>query len=260
MNKSQLSFVRTDPFRDRELTGSEVNAQFDTLHVLFQGPSTTFDLSRWELTLPVDATNQLDNSHRSLDIGTAWLNSGFRYADPTNGTQKYFYLSNGSEIVFEAPWNGADQDTNSPGTKLGSPRSELRETKADGSEFNWKPYDPATGTATNTHTLQATCRLEHAPPTKVIFGQIHADTPVPSGGAVPAVTLFHEGFGSSNRIRLTVYYSPTRVPHAGNQDRTYDLVSGVNVGDRIDYELRMVGTSSSNVTLFATVSVNREDR
>jgi len=244
-------------FWNRELTGPEVNAQFDTLKVLFQGPSKVFDLTRWELTLPVDKTNNLDNTHLPLDINTAWLNAGFKYVDPTNLTQKYFYLSTTNTMVFEAPWNGADQDTASPATSLGSPRSELRETLANGGEFNWKPYDPATGTATNTHTLQATCRLESMP-SKVIFGQIHAETPIPAGGAVPAVTLFHEGSGTANkRIRLAVYYSPDRsVTISGNQDQTFDLVSGVNLGDRIDYELKLVGTSNSTVRLTATVATN----
>jgi hypothetical protein len=243
-------------FWNRELTPSEVNAQFDTLKVLFQGPSKAFDLTRWELTLPVDATNQLDNSHKPLDIGTAWLNSGFKYVDPTDFTQKYFYLSNGSQMVFEAPWNGADQDSASPPTN-GSPRSELRETLANGSEFNWKPYNPATGTATNTHTLQATCTLESIP-SKVIFGQIHTETPEPPSGGLAAITLFHEGAGTANkRIRLAVYYSPDKsVTNDGDTDLTYDLVSGVNVGDRIDYELKMVGTSNNVVTLKATVSTN----
>ncbi len=244
-------------FWERELTDTEINAQFNALHALSQGPSKAFDLTRWELTLPVDETNRLDNTHKPFDIGTAWLNSGFKYVDPTNGTQKYFYLSNGNQMVFEAPWNGADQDTASPATSLGSPRSELRETLANGDEFNWKPYDPTSGVATNTHTLQATCRLESVP-SKMIFGQIHADEPVPAGGAVPAVTLFHEGSGTANkRIRLTVYYSPDRsVTNAGSQDKTYDIVSGVNLGVRIDYELKIVGTSNGTVTLTATVATN----
>ena len=244
-------------FWERELMSTEVNAQFNALHALFQGPSKVFDLTRWELTLPVDETNQLDNTHKPLDISTAWLNSGFKYVDPTNGMQKYFYLSNGSQMVFEAPWNGADQDTNSPPTN-GSPRSELRETLANGGEFNWKPYDPATGTATNTHTLQATCRLESMP-SKVIFGQIHTETPNPPSGGLAAVTLFHEGAGTSTKkIKLAVYYSPDgSVTDAGNsKDKTYDLVSGVNVGDRIDYEFKLVGTSNSTVRLTATVATN----
>ena len=243
-------------FWRRELTEAEVCAQFNVMFPLFQGPSTVFDLTRWELTLPVDGTNQLDNSHEPLDISTVWLNSGFKYVDPADAKQKYFYLSNGSQMVFEAPWNGADQDSSSPATKLGSPRSELRETLTNENEFNWKPYDPATGTATNTHTLQATCRLESVP-SKVIFGQIHADTPVPTGGAVPAVTLFHEGAGNSNKkIKLAVYYSPDRSVTNSGGAQTYDIVSGVNLGDRIDYELKLEGTSNSNVTLYATVAIN----
>ncbi len=247
-------------FWRRELTAAEVNAQFDTLHALFQGPAKVFDLTRWELTLPVDATNQLDNAHEPLDISTTWLNSGFRYVEPLitsqqDGKQRYFYLSTSNTMVFEAPWNGADQDTNSPATN-GSPRSELRETKTDGNEFNWKPYDPATGTPTNTHTLLATCRLESVP-SKVIFGQIHADTPVPAGGAVPAVTLFHEGTGITNkRIRLAVYYSPDRSVTNSGGAQTLDIVSGVNVGDRIDYELKLEATTNGTVTLKATVAVN----
>ncbi len=243
--------------RKRNGGGPELNAQFNALHALFQGPSKAFDLTRWELTLPVDATNQLDNTHKPLDISTAWLNSGFKYVDPADSKQKYFYLSNGSQMVFEAPWNGADQDTASPATSLGSPRSELRETLANGGEHNWTPYDPATGTATNTHTLQATCRVESGP-TKVIIGQIHTETPEPPAGGLAAITLFHEGSRTANkRIRMAVYYSPDKsVTNAGNTDLTYDIVSGVNLGDRIDYELKLIGTSNSTVTLFATVAVN----
>jgi hypothetical protein len=242
-------------FWNRELNASEVDEQFNTLNALFLGPSKVFDLSRWELTLPVDATNQLDNTHQPLDITTGWLNSGFKYVDPADCRQKYFYLSNGNQMVFEAPWNGADQDTNSPGAKLGSPRSELRETLANGDEFNWKPYDPETAVATNTHTLQGTCRLEHAP-SKVIFGQIHADEPRPTGGAVPAVTLFHEGIGASNRIRLAVYYSPDRSVTNTGGVQTIDIVSGVNLGDWIDYELKLEATTNNAVTLYATVKTN----
>ena len=73
----------------RELTNTEVNAQFDTLNVLFQGPAKAFDLSRWNLLLPVNKTNQLNPNHKALEIRTGWLNSGFRYVDPTNWTQKY---------------------------------------------------------------------------------------------------------------------------------------------------------------------------
>ena len=125
-------------FWNRELNNSEVVTQFNTLTALFQGPAKVFNLTNWELTLPVDETNQLDNTHKPLDINAVWLNSGFQYVDPGTCTKKYFYRD-GNEMVFEAPWNGADQDTASPATKLGSPRSELRETLANGDQDNWQP-------------------------------------------------------------------------------------------------------------------------
>ena len=170
--------------------------------------------------------------------------------------QKYFYLSTNNTMVFEAPWNGADQDTKSPATSLGSPGASCGRPLANGSDFNWTPYDPATGPTTNTHTLQATCRLESVP-SKVIFGQIHADTPVPTNGAVPAITLFHEGFGTSTKkIKLAVYYSPDRSVTNTGGVQTLDVVSGVNLGDRIDYELKLEATTNGAVTLYATVATN----
>ena len=57
-------------FWNRVLTNTEISFQFDTLNALFQGPSKVFDLTRWELTLPVDETNELNNAHEPLDIGT----------------------------------------------------------------------------------------------------------------------------------------------------------------------------------------------
>jgi hypothetical protein len=68
-------------------------------------------------------------------------------------------------MVFEAPWNGA-RSTNGSGA-----RSELRETKADGSRHNWLPL--------GTNTLEATCAVHSAGTNndrKVIIGQIHSET------------------------------------------------------------------------------------
>ena len=230
-------------FWNRVLTNTEVSVQFDTLKALFQGPSKVFDLTRWELTLPVGEKNQLNNSHDPLDIGTAWLNSGFKYADPTNGTQKYFYLSNGNQMVFEVPWNGADQDSASPATSLGSPRSELRETLANGGEHNW-----AANSEGGTHTLQGTCKVISGT-NKVIFGQIHAKTPIPTNGtgAVPAVILSHNP--SNGVITLTVKNNP----YDKNADERYDFSTPVPLGETINYTLQMVW-DGTNATLNATVN------
>lgn len=79
-------------FWNRELTAAEVNAQFDTLKVLFQGPSKVFDLTRWELTLPVDESNRLDNTHMPLDVRRGWLNNGFKYVDPADAKQNTGFI------------------------------------------------------------------------------------------------------------------------------------------------------------------------
>ena len=242
-------------FWKRELTEAEVNAQFNTLYPLFQGPAKVFDLTRWNLLLPVDKLNQLNTNNLALEIDTGWLNSGFKYLNPTNWTQQYFYLSNGNQMVFEAPWNGARSSTN------GGPRSELRETETDGAEYNWKPYDPATGTATNTHILQASCAVDAATNSKVIIGQIHAETPnspspIPKDG-VPAITLYFDSRDNPPAIKLAVYWNPsnTNGPN-GKTENTYTLVSGVSVNDRIDYQLKLDATSAGAVTNYATVAVN----
>ena len=230
-------------FWNTELTAAQITAQFNALP-----PAWTPTNFNWELMLPVNDAGQLVPNDPPHVVEHAALVAGFQFVDCT---KKYFYRGLSNSLIFEAPWNGADTDTSS-----NSPRTELRETLANGIDYNWRPYNPGSGTTTNTHTLQATCTLDSIPG-KLIFGQIHAETPVATNGAVPAVTLFREDPAVSNRIRLTVYYSPTRVTFGGNQDKTYDIVSGVNVGDRIDYELKLVGTSNSNITLFATVSVNQ---
>ena len=230
-------------FWNTELTAAQITAQFNALP-----PAWTPTNFNWELMLPVNDAGQLVPNDPPHVVEHAALVAGFQFVDCT---KKYFYRGLSNSLIFEAPWNGADTDTSS-----NSPRTELRETLANGIDYNWRPYNPGSGTTTNTHTLQATCTLDSIPG-KLIFGQIHAETPVATNGAVPAVTLFHEGSNSTNKkIKLTVYYSPNRDTFAGDQDKTYDIVSGVNVGDRIDYELKLVGTSSSNVTLIATVATN----
>ena len=80
---------------------------WNTLNAMFQGPSKVFDLTRWNILLPVDNTNGLNTNNLALEINTGWLNSGFKYVDPADWTQKYFYLSTTNTMVFEAPWNGA---------------------------------------------------------------------------------------------------------------------------------------------------------
>jgi hypothetical protein len=222
-------------FWNRELTSAEVNAQFRTLDALFQGPAKVFDLGRWNILLPVDTTNGLNANNLALEINTGWLNSGFKYIDPADWTQKYFYLSNGNQIVFEAPWNGARSDT-------GGPRSELRGTKLDGSEDNWAPI--------GIHTLDATCAVNSAGTNndrKVIIGQIHEKGPY----SVPAVVLAYN-FPSNQDVTVTVKKYPNG--SGGNAGEVnLPLASGVSLGTPINYMLQLERNANS-VILHARVN------
>ncbi len=217
-------------FWNRELTGAEVNAQFNRLNELFQGPAKVFDFTRWNILLPINSDGQLSGT-APLEIRTGWLNSGFRYVDPADWTQKYFYLSNGNTMVFEAPWNGAHTTTSS------GARSELRGTLADGTKDNWLPL--------GTNTLEATCVVESAGTNndrKVIIGQFHSET-----AADPPVVVSYN-FPSNKNVTVTIKYSPT-----GSADQNYPLATGVNLGDLINYKLKLARVGGS-LTLSATVN------
>ena len=219
-------------FWSRELTGTEVNAQFDTLKALLQGPSTVFDLSRWNLLLPVDKLNQLNSNNAPLKI--TWLNSGFKYLDPASWTQNYFHLSTSNTLVFDAPWNGADTDTTG-----NSARSELRETKPDGSDRNWLPL--------GTNILEATCMVNSAgtnSKSKVIIGQIHSD----SADDPPVVISYNfPDLNPGGKVTVTVKDNPT-----GSADRNFTLATN-SLNTPINYKLELVGTTNS-VVLRATVN------
>jgi hypothetical protein len=220
-------------FWSRELTGTEVNAQVDTLKVLFQGPAKVFDLSRWNLLLPVDKLNQVNSNSTPLKI--TWMNSGFKYVDPTNWTQKYFYLGASNTMVFDAPWNGADTDTTG-----NSARSELRETLPNGADRNWLPL--------GTNILEATCAVNSAGTNnqaKVIIGQIHSDT-----ASDPPVVISYNFPDPSRvgKVTVTVKDNPN-----GLTDRNFTLATNVSPNAPIDYKLELVGTTNS-VVLRAVVN------
>jgi hypothetical protein len=224
-------------FWKRELTEAEVNAQFNTFNALFQGPAKVFDLSRWNLLLPVDKTNGLNTNNLALEIETGWLNSGFKYINPTNWTQQYFYLSNGNQMVFEAPWNGARSSANETN---GGPRSELRGTLADGSEHNW----PLPGT----NTLEATCAVISAgtnSTNKVIIGQIHADS------TNVATFTVNYNFPANKNVSIT-YKS---LPSNSSTDTNLVLATNVNLLDQIHYKLQVMDDGTT-VTVKGMAQIN----
>ena len=102
------------------------------------------DLNTWNLTIPV--------GEPATTISTPLLVAGYN--------DDYFKNINGT-LFFWAPVDG----TTTKNAKY--PRSELRETYADGTRRNWKYQDAD-------NTLSATLKVTQVPSTgKIVIGQIH---------------------------------------------------------------------------------------
>ena len=123
-------------------------------------------------------------------------------------------------LVFEAPWNGA-RTTGGSG-----PRCELRETKPDGSKYNWPPL--------GTNALAAICAVNSAGTSsnrQVIIGQIHSVT-----ASNPPVVLSYN-FTNAGQVTATVQYHPNG--SGTPRDQNYTLATNVHPGDLINYKLAL---------------------
>ncbi|MGV8259742.1 polysaccharide lyase family 7 protein, partial [Pseudomonas aeruginosa] len=103
------------------------------------------DLSTWNLTIPTEPTPQV--------ITTQQLNNGYQ--------SRYFQQGNDGGLVFWVPIDGSHTEDST------YPRTELRETQADGSLDNWYYWQAD-------NELRVTMSVEKVPSkNKVIIGQIH---------------------------------------------------------------------------------------
>lgn len=103
------------------------------------------DLATWNLSIPVGVP--------ATTISTPLLVGGY---------QDHYFQSDAASIFFWAPVNGSTTSNAS------YPRSELRETFADGSLRNWKYPDAD-------NSLSAALQVTQTPSTgKIVIGQIHA--------------------------------------------------------------------------------------
>lgn len=188
-------------------------------------PSGNFNLTNWNITLPVDSSGGLTGT--AITVKTSTLASGYSYAP-------YFYTATDGAMTFEVPHNGATAGTSS------HPRSELRECFPNGSLYNWVANDP-TG---KVHTLVGTC----VPDTASIgtggyisIGQIHGKEP-----NIPAIIL---RYYASGRVAATVKRSPSDpVTQA-----TYEFNS-VGSNPIINYTLQIVGDATGKVDAYLTVN------
>ena len=130
------------------------------------------DLNTWNLTIPV--------GEPATTIATPLLVGGYQ--------DDYFKNIDGA-LFFWAPVDG----TTTPNAKY--PRSELRETHADGKPRNWK-YQAAD------NYLRATLKVTQVPSSgKVIIGQIHNVE-----GDDPPIKLQYEYSTSTNTGSLAAIY------------------------------------------------------
>ncbi|HBJ33591.1 MAG TPA: hypothetical protein DDZ51_02285 [Planctomycetaceae bacterium] len=183
-------------------------------------PSTSIDLRRWKLTLPVGTDG--GKNGKPKEVMPDELAAGFQ--------SEFFSLNDQGAIIFRCPFDGVT----TKGTDY--PRSELREL-LDGkdSSVNW----PLQGT----HSLRARCRIIQLPSDpKVVIGQIHGY----SGTTRPLVKLQY----NKDKVEALVKISPAS---GKDQKLTYPNVSK---NDDVHYEIK-VDESILHVTVNGvTQSVN----
>ena len=171
-------------------------------------PGGNFDLSRWELQLPIGSS------------GSPTTISPTQLAGPKGFQDKYFFTNTtDGSMSFWDPENGVT----TPNSNF--PRSELREMNADGT--------PAAWLAPGTHTLSATLKATQIPD-HVAVGQIHLGQN--SGSTKPLLELFY--FKNGN-----VDMAIEQTPAGGNE--VHHVVGNVVLGKQFSYVIGLTATTIS---------------
>lgn len=178
------------------------------------------DLSTWNLTIPQGTP--------ALTIATPTLVKGFK--------DTYFHSDTGT-LFFWVPVSGS--------TSTGSdyPRSELRETNADGSLHNWQ-Y----GAADN--YLRASVVVNQVPSVgKVVIGQIHV-----FGSSAPMLKLEYQykDKTANGNIVAKLRTSPDDV-----DGTVITIATGVKLGTRFAYTLHLSKTGDLSINVADMVYTTR---
>ncbi|MDA8484937.1 polysaccharide lyase family 7 protein [Pseudomonas resinovorans] len=156
------------------------------------------DLSTWNLTLPVGVP--------AVTIETPLLVGGY---------QDHYFQSTSTGVTFWVPVNGTTT------ANAVYPRSELRETYADGELRNWT-YPSAD------NLLSANLAVSQVPSTgKLVIGQIHA-----FGSSSPLLKLEYQFKTTSQTANIVakVRNSPTE-----ETSTVISLLSGIPLNQRFSY-------------------------
>lgn len=169
------------------------------------------DLNTWNLTIPV--------GEPATTISTPLLASGYR--------DDYFKNIDGT-LFFWAPVDG----TTTKNAKY--PRSELRETYADGKLRNWKYQDA-------NNFLRATLKVTQVPSTgKVVIGQIHNV----EGNDPPIKLQYHYKADLKTGVISAIYRLK---PGASTLSAT--VMSGVPLGQDFSYTIAL--TKAGTLAVYA---------
>lgn len=180
------------------------------------------DFSTWNLSIP-------EPTPAAQVIKTEQLLKGYK--------SPYFYpTSDGSGIVFWAPVIGGHTKT------AHYPRSELRETHADGSLYNWKYSE------TNS-SLNSTLEVNQIPSSqKIIIGQIHGWG---EDGATPLIKLQYRYKDKGEGLVETLV---RQKPDDKDSPSTV-LLRGIPLNSRFDYSITL---SSAGLLQVEVVRPNGE--
>jgi hypothetical protein len=191
-----------------------VNTSGMAVDITARTPSDVFDLSRWDLTLPVDSTGGVGGpggDELAAEVEpTAALLDGF--SDP------YFQLNGKGQLVFTAPSNGA---ATTPGVGSNHARSELHEQYSgpdaaiDGCWLSSLGGDLHAVAVVNEVSVDSN---------EATIGQIHGD------GSAAFVLLEYQPLAKD--VVLVTYGSPT---DANETDAV--IASDVVMGQTLDYAL-----------------------
>ncbi len=169
------------------------------------------DLNTWNLSIPVGVP--------ATTIDTPALAGGY---------QDYYFQSHDGLILFWAPVNGSTTES------AKYPRSELRETYADGSLHNWT-YPSAD------NFLRAALSVSQVPSTgKIVIGQIHA---FQSTAPLLKLEYQYKDYAASGNLVAKLRITPDA------PIQVIPLVSGVALNQRFTYVIHLTPNGTLSITV-----------
>lgn len=173
------------------------------------------DLTTWNLSIPTEPA--------PTTISTQRLNDCYE--------SRYFRRNSDGSVTFWVPVTGSTT------ADARYPRSELRETKHDGSLNNWQH-------ASSDNYLSAVLKVEQVPSSnKVVIGQIHS-TDVPGSQNDPLLKVQYHYRRGIGRVELLLRARP-----GDSEVQNILLADNIQLGERFGYDLRVTPSGRLGVAV-----------